>query len=171
MKNLIPLLMLALMVVACGGPEEEVDPFQVTDPVNYAESMAVIEMEVRNVDVHIIGSQYAMAENEAEAVLDAAKDLGKFYPDTIAPNYEAYQEYEAEAEDLRRTSDRLLLMIQLRRKEDAKDQLGELARRYNLLSSKYGPKVQIGVLERGADKFRGAEYSEANVPGELTGNR
>lgn len=174
MKKFIPLMtlaMLAMTAFACAAPGEDRDPFKAASPESYKEAMEAIEYEVRAVDAHLIGSHYVLAEPEVARMLEAVKYLGQFYPDTIASNYEAYVEYEAEAEDLRRTNDRLLLMVQLRKKEDAKDQLEELARRFNRLSRKYGPKLEIGVLDRGPEKFRDAEFSKSALPGELSGNR
>ncbi|MEE9310948.1 MAG: hypothetical protein V3V10_00920, partial [Planctomycetota bacterium] len=159
------LAMLAMTAVACAAPEEDRDPFKVASPESYKEAMEAIEFEVHAVDAHLIGSHYELAGPEAAHMLETVKTLGMFYPDTISANWEAYEEYEAEADDLRRTNDRLLLMIQLRKKEDAKDQLEEFARRFNRLSRKYGPKLEIGVLERGPEKFRDAEYSESELSG------
>lgn len=174
MKNLILLGLLSAIVISgasCASVEERRKPFIVADPENYAQAMETIVAQLGKADTHITGSQYDLAEPEVKLVLEAAKSLGRFYPDTIEANYEAYREYEAQAEDLRRTADRMLLMVQLRKKENARDQLKELARRYNRLSMAYGPKVEIGVLERGAEKFKDAEYSETVLPGELSGNR
>lgn len=169
MKNLIlPLALLLLSVVGCASSQ---DTRLNTEPRSYDEAMELLSVEIVNIDKHIIGAQYRLAVPEAERATSIAGALGRWDPPRLGTSLEEYNEYQSQVDDLRRATDRLQFMIEQRRKEDARDQLEVVARRFNYMSSKYGPTIQVGVLERDPNKLRGPEGYRGELPGELRGNR
>lgn len=168
MKNL--LLPLAAVLLSClFGCASSQDTRLNTDPRSYDEAMSMLATEIRNIDKHVIGAQYDLAVPEAERAVSIATALGRFDPSRLGNDYDAYVEYESQADDLRRAMDRLLFMIQQRRRDGAREQLEVVARRYNYISSTYGPNYQVSVLERDPNELRGPEFHRGELPGELRG--
>lgn len=141
------------------------------EPRSYDEAMTWIRREVASIDKAIIGAQFGEAVPDAERLREYTRWLTTYEPARLPNDYEVYDEYFSQTQDLLRTSDRLLYFIEQRRKQDARDQLAEFARRYNRISTTYGPNYEIAVLERGPEEFRSAEKYRGEVPGELRGNR
>lgn len=169
MKHTLIVLVLSVMVIA--GCANTQDTKLRTDPRSYSEAMDMIAGEVGQIDKHLIGGQYGLASNEAELVVKYAMHLSRYEPPRMTNRYDDYIEYDAQVDDLMRSSDRLLFMLQQRRREDARDQLAEVAKRFNRLSLNYGPTYQIGVLERSPNEFRFTESYSSDLPGEMSGNR
>ena len=167
-----PLLLLAMCTLisaaSCGVSQKT--KLEVR-PTGYLEAMDAIATEVRLIDKYLIGSAYEQAVPGAEAVVLYAGDLGGFDPVRGADLYESYQEYGQQVDDLRRACDRLLFMLQQRRKGEAKDMLIEVATRFNRISVNYGPSYEISVLEREPEEFRLSEDYRGDVPGELRHTR
>jgi len=170
MKTTVLFAVVALLLLSFGCASSQ-ETRLAHEPRSYDEAMTWIRSEVMLIDKHVIGSQYDEAVPDAERLKEYSRTLTSFEPPRLPDNYELYEEYFQEANDLYHASDRLLYFIQLRRKEDAKDQLAEVARRYNRISTTYGPNYEVDVLERGADRFPGVESYRDSVPGELRGNR
>ncbi|MBX3475341.1 MAG: hypothetical protein KF754_13255 [Planctomycetes bacterium] len=169
MKNLILPLAIVLFV-ACGCASSQ-DTRLSSEPRSYDEAMGMLASEIQAIDKHVIGAQYNLAVPEAERAVAIAGALGRFDPARLGNDYAAYVEYEAQADDLHRAIDRLLFMIQQRRRDGAREQLENVARRYNFISNKYGPNRQVSVLERDPNDLRGPEFHRGDLPGELRGNR
>lgn len=167
----IALLVTALMSLSVFGCAASQETRLATEPRGYNETMDWLRDEVQLIDKHIIGAQYDEAVPDAERLREFTKALGRFEPPRMPANREMYDEYFMLVEDLQRATDRLLFFIEQRRKEDAKDQLAEVAKRYNRISVSYGPSIEVSVLERDPSEFRGAESYRGEVPGELRGNR
>lgn len=163
MKHALPLL---LFVFACGCTLTQETKLQ-KDPRSYSEAMDMIAAEIAKIDKHMIGDQYDLAVNEAELVVKYTGHLSKFEPPRMTNRYDDYMEYDAQVADLLRSSDRLLYMLQQRRRDDCRDSLAEVAKRFNRLSLNYGPTYQIGVLERSASEFRFQSGFRSEMPGEL----
>jgi hypothetical protein len=160
--------MLPLLALGCASSQET---RLANEPRTYDEAMSWIRDEIMLIDKHIIGSQYDEAVPDAERLTEYSRSLEGFEPPRLPDNNELYNEYFAEVTDLRYACDRLLYFVQQRRKEDAKDQLQEVAKRYNRISTTYGPNVEVDVLERGPERFPSTESYRDSVPGELRGNR
>lgn len=170
MKKFIPLLLVMFSALHLGCAASQETQLQ-REPRSYAEAMDFIANEVREINKNLIGANYGEAVVQGERLVRFAQNLGRFEPPRIAPNYEVYAEYGEQTNDLRRSADRLLFMLEQRRKEDARDELAEVAKRFNRLSVAYGPTYEIDVLDPGADRFRAMEDYRSEVPGELRGNR
>ena len=166
--SLLVTALLSLMVFGCAASQET---RLATEPRSYNETMDWLRDEVQMLDKHIIGSQYDEAVPDAERLSEYSKALSRFEPPRMPDSRESYDEYFMQVEDLNRAADRLLFFIEQRRKEDAKDQLAEVARRYNRLSVNYGPSIEVSVRAPGPEEFRGLEDYRDEVPGELAGNR
>lgn len=163
MKHALPLL---LFLFACGCTLTQETKLQ-HDPRSYAEAMDMIAAEIARIDKHMIGDQYSQAVKDAQLVVKYTGHLSKFEPPRMTNRYDDYIEYDAQVADLQRTSDRLLYMLEQRRREDCRDTLAEVAKRFNRLSLNYGPSYQIGVLERGASEYRFSPNYRSEMPGEL----
>jgi hypothetical protein len=170
MKTILLLMVVSVSMLALGCSSSQ-ETRLAEEPRTYDEAMTWIRLEVVQIDKHVIGSQYDEAVPDAERLKNYTRTLSGFEPPRLPDNWELYDEYFAEVSDLHHASDRLLYFIQQRRKEDAKDQLAEVAKRYNRISTTYGPNYEVDVLERGADRFPGTESYRDSVPGELRGNR
>lgn len=169
MKNLI-LPLAALLLAGLFGCASSQDTRLSTEPRSYDEAMEMLADEIETIDKHVIGAQYDLAVPEAQRAVSIATALGRFDPPRLGNNdYDAYMEYENQADDMRRAVDRLLFMIEQRRREGARDQLENVARRYNLMSTRYGPSYQLSVLERDPNQLRGPEFYRGDLPGELRG--
>ena len=166
----IAMLMLSMTVTMFGCAASQ-ETRLATEPRTYYETMEWLRDEVRLIDKHIIGAQYDEAVPDAERLREFTKALSRFEPPRMPENREMYDEYFMQVEDLSRATDRLLFFVEQRRKADAQDQLVEVARRYNRLSVSYGPSIEVSVLERSPEEFRGSETYRGEVPGELRGNR
>ncbi|MCA8916481.1 MAG: hypothetical protein KDB90_13810 [Planctomycetes bacterium] len=166
--SLLVLFVLSFLTFGCASSQEV---RLALEPRSYDETMTWIRKEVGSIDKAVIGANYEGAVPDAERLREYTKALARFEPPRMNNDYDSYDEYFRQAQDLYRTSDRLLYMIQQRRKEDAKDQLAEFATRYNRMSVSYGPNYEISVLERGPEEFRGLDNFSSEVPGELKGNR
>lgn len=165
------LLSLAVLVIAVAGCSSSRQTISTTPPRNYVESMDQLSSMIGLVDKHLIGAQYSLAEQETEQVIKLAGSLGKFDPLRIGDDADGFTEFLDQCEDLRRSGDRLLFLIQQRRREDAKDTLGFVAARYNRLSRSFGPGNEVSLFERPAEKLRGLEKIHSELPGELQPSR
>ena len=170
MKTITLLVLTAMSLLAFGCASSQ-ETRLALEPRSYDETMKWIRMEVSEIDSFVIGAQYGDAVPGAERLREYTRALSRFEPGRMPNDYEAYDEYFLQTQDLYRTSDRLLFLIQQRRKEDSKDALAEFAKRYNRISSTYGPSYEISVLERGPEEFRSGGSYGGDVPGELRGNR
>jgi hypothetical protein len=168
MKTPLLLLVLALLMVGCASSQET---RLSQEPRTYDEAMTWIREEIVQIDKQVIGAQYEEAVPSAERLKQFTGSLAGFEPPRLPDRWELYEEYFAEVRDLQHASDRLLYFIEQRRKEDAKDQLAEVAKRYNRISTTYGPNYEVDVLERGPERFPSTESYRDSVPGELRGNR
>jgi hypothetical protein len=166
--SLFVLVLVSMLALGCASSQET---RLALEPRTYDEAMNWIRIEITQIDQQVIGAQYDEAVPGAERLRTYAGSLSGFEPPRLPDNWELYEEYFAEVTDLHHACDRLLYFIQQRRKEDAKDQLAEVAKRYNRISTTYGPNYEVDVLERGADRFPGIESYRDSVPGELKGNR
>ncbi|MCB9932939.1 MAG: hypothetical protein H6841_05880 [Planctomycetes bacterium] len=166
--SLFVVVLMTLMSFGCASSQET---RLALEPRSYDEAMTWIRDEVAGIDKAVIGAQYGEAVPDAERLREYTKWLTSYEPPRLPNDYEVYDEYFNQTQDLFRCSDRLLYFIEQRRKQDAKDQLAEFARRYNRLSTTFGPNWEISVLERGPEEFRTPEYYRGDVPGELRGNR
>lgn len=172
MKKIIPLLLVVMSALQFGvGCAASQETQLQREPRDYNEAMDFIAAEVRDINKNLIGANYVQAVAQGERLVRHAQNLARFEPPRIAPSFEVYAEYGEQTQDLRRSTDRLLFMLEQRRKEDARDQLAEVAKRFNRLSVSYGPTYEIDVLDPGADRFRSMESYRSEVPGELRGNR
>jgi hypothetical protein len=160
----------AFSMTGCVATEEDFEP-ELSEPRSYTEAMDWIRDEVELIDKHVIGGEYASAVRETQRVVDWSESLGRFEPPRMPQDWQAYEEFDKQTEDLHHAADRLLYFLEQRRKLDAQEQLGEFAIRYNRLSVDYGPNYQISVLERDPNEFRVEPIDRSEVPGELSGNR
>jgi hypothetical protein len=165
---MLVLLSVAAFVAGCSSSQETRVP---TDPRSYDEAMYMIAEDVRLADKHLIGAQYALAENDMDRVVSNATRLAGYEPPRSTTRYADYTEYRAQADDLLHAADRLRFMVEQRRRRDAESLLEEVARRFNRLSATYGPSYQIGVLERSPNEFRFDDGDRSSTPGELQNNR
>jgi hypothetical protein len=165
---LFVLALVSLMAVGCASSQET---RLAKEPRTYDEAMNWIRLEVTRIDKHVIGADYEAAVPAAERLKTYTGQLSGFEPPRLPDNWMLYEEYFAEVQDLHSAADRLLYFVEQRRKEDSKDQLAEVAKRYNRISTTYGPNYEVDVLERGADRFPSTESYRDSVPGELRGNR
>lgn len=170
MKTTLLMLVVLLSLLAFGCSSSQQSRLA-TEPRTYDEAMTWIRDEIVLIDKRVIGSQYEDAVGDAERLKEYTRTLAGFEPPRLPDNYVLYEEYFAEVADLRHAADRLLYFIEQRRKEDARDQLAEVARRYNRISTTYGPNYEVDVLERGPERFPSTESYRDDVPGELRGNR
>ena len=164
MKTIPLFVLLALIVCSCAASQET---RLATEPRSYAEAMDWIREDLMLLDKHLIGSQYEEAVPDAERVLEYSDSLGRFEPPRIASRWEAYEEYYAQTEDLTSASDRLLFLVEQRRKIEAKEQLVEVAARFNRLSAEYGPSIEVRLLEQEEKPFASPEDYRSDMPGEL----
>ncbi|MBE7490559.1 MAG: hypothetical protein HS108_02180 [Planctomycetes bacterium] len=164
MKNLF--LPMALLLLAAGCASSQ-DTRLSRDPRGYEEAMDKLAFEIRNIDKHVIGAQYALAVPECERALSYATALVRHDPARIGNVYDEYSEYQAQADDMRRAVDRLLFLVQQRRRDEVRQQLENVARRYNYMSSRYGPGYQLSVLERDPRQLARPEFYRGELPGEL----
>ncbi|MCC6466166.1 MAG: hypothetical protein IT463_12570 [Planctomycetes bacterium] len=165
MKNLLlAVLALCVLLAGCGSaPRTET----VSQPRSYAETMDLLAGRLKRVDKFVMGSDYGASIPDAQVAVHYARLLGQFEPPRIAADFNAFNEYSAQAEDMARAADRLLFLIEQRRPEECDAQLADIATKFNRMSVAYGPNYQIGVLDRGSDKFRSADLRRSDVPGEL----
>jgi len=170
MKNLI-LPLVVLLLVGSFGCASSQDTRLSRDPRSYDEAMEMMAKELRLIDKHVIGDQYDQAVPEAERAVSVAEAVGRFDPARLGNDYAEYMEYQNQADDLRRAMDRLLFLIQQRRRDDIRIQLENVARRFNFMSTRYGPSMQVSVLERDPNQLRGPDFYRGDLPGELRGNR
>jgi hypothetical protein len=170
MKTILMLMIVSASILALGCSSSQ-ETRLAQEPRTYDEAMTWIRLEITQIDKQVIGAQYDEAVPGAERLKAYAGSLSGFEPPRLPDNWELYEEYFAEVSDLHHASDRLLYFVQQRRKEDAKDQLAEVAKRYNRISTTYGPNYEVDVLERGADRFPATESYRDSVPGELKNNR
>lgn len=167
MKNLIlPLVLLLLVVSACASSQ---DTRLSREPSSYDEAMDMLRYEIQNIDKHVIGAQYELAVPECDRALAYATALVRYDPPRLGNNFAEYQEYQSQADDMRRAMDRLLFLVEQRRRDEVRDQLETVARRYNHISNKYGPSWQVSVLERDPNQLKGPEFYRGDLPGELRG--
>jgi hypothetical protein len=166
--GMLSVLAAVLLLSGCVtlNPDEHVER---SDPVNYDQAMNMIAVEMRRIDRNMIGEVYSQAVPQTRRVLQYVESLGRFEPPRMASSYEDYREFGEQVDDLRRATDRLLYMLEQRRRDQARDQLVDVATRYNRLSVHYGPNRQIEVLEQSPDPFRITERYRSEVPGELRG--
>lgn len=161
----IPLfVVLALLVCSCASSQEA---RLATEPRSYTEAMEWIRNDLVQLDDHIIGSQYDQGVPDAERILQFAGALGRFEPPRISNSWEAFEEYYAQTEDLTNAADRLLYLVEQRRKIEAKEQLWEVAGRFNRLSAEYGPSIEVRLTEQEEKPFAGPENYRSELPGEL----
>lgn len=166
-------LLLASMVLVClaGCSSSNKTSPHVGPPRDYVETMDRITFEIGQIDKHLIGAQYDLAEQECDRVSQWTARMGQFDPLRIGDSKDDYTEYLAQCDDLNRAVDRLLFLTEQRRKEKAKDQLAIVAARYNRLSREFGPGNEVSLFERPADKLRGLEKYRSDLPGEYTPSR
>ncbi len=167
MKRLL-LASLVFIVTGCGSSQQTVYS---APPRDFPESMDRITAEVAQIDKHLIGAQYDLAEQECARIAEFTANLGSFDPLHVGDQTEDYMEYQAQCEDMHRAADRLLYFTQQRRKEQAKDELAVLAARYNRMSRTYGPGNEISLFERPAEKLRGLESYRSAQPGEYSASK
>lgn len=165
---LLPALIACLALWGCAASHETLLN---TEPRGYDEAMDMLASQIRTLDKHVIGAQYEQAVPEAERVMNLAAALGRTEPARLDKSLAEYEEYLAQAEDMRHAADRLLYYVQQRRRNESRSQLEVVANRFNTMSTRYGPNYQIGVLDRGPNKLMGPEDYRGNMPGELRGNR
>lgn len=167
----ICLFVVVLMSALTFGCASSQEARLASEPRSYDEAMTWIRQEVATIDKAVIGAQFGEAVPDAERLREYTKWLTTYEPARLPNDYEVYDEYFSQTQDLYRCSDRLLYFIEQRRKQDVQDQLAEFARRYNRISTTYGPNYEISVLERGPEEFRMSDSYRGDVPGELRGNR
>lgn len=168
MKTVPLFVLLAFVVCSCAASQET---RLATEPRSYAEAMDWIRADLMLLDNHLIGSQYNQAVPDAERILAYANALGRFEPPRISTDWEAFEEYYAQTEDLTFAADRLLYFVEQRRKVEAKEQLWEVAGRFNRLSAEYGPSIEVRLTEQEQKPFTGPETYRGDLPGELRYNR
>lgn len=161
------LLMFVLWVAGCASQETRVQ----LEPRTYDEAMRMIANELVLVDEHLNLSQYPQAVDQAERAVRHSTYLATNEPPRSANVYDDYVEYRGQVDDLIHATNRLQFMLEQRRTHDAQFMLEEAARRFNRLSTNYGPSHQIGVLSRHASEFRFEESGRRDLPGELRYDR
>ncbi|CAG0931112.1 hypothetical protein PLCT1_01640 [Planctomycetaceae bacterium] len=159
---------LLFIVTGCGSSQQTVHS---APPRDFGESMDRITADIAQVDKHLIGAQYDLAEQECVRICDYTANLGSFDPLHMGDQTDDYMEYQAQCQDMHRSADRLLYLTQQRRKEQAKDELAILAARYNRMSRTYGPGNEISLFERPAEKLRGLETYRSDQPGEYSASK
>lgn len=166
-------LLLASLVLVClaGCSSSSKTPIYAGPPRDYVETMDRITFEIGQIDKHLIGAQYDLAEQECGRIAEWTARMGQFDPLRVGNSKDDYTEYLAQCDDLNRAADRLLFLTQQRRKEKAKDQLAILAARYNRMSREFGPGNEVSLFERPADKLRGLEKYRLDLPGEYSPSR
>lgn len=167
MKRLL-LASLVFIVAGCGTSQQTVSS---APPRDFGESMDRITADVAQIDKHLIGAQYDLAEQESARICDYTAKLGSFDPLHLGDQTDDYIEYQAQCQDMHRAADRLLFLTQQRRKEQAKDELAVFAARYNRMSRTYGPGNEISLFERPAEKLRGLEKYRSELPGEYSASK
>lgn len=168
MKTIPLFVLLALVVCSCAASQEA---RLATEPRSYAEAMDWIRDDLMLLDDHLIGSQYDQGVPDAERILKYSEALGRFEPPRISTDWEAFEEYYAQTEDLVYAADRLLYLVEQRRKVEAKEQLWEVAGRFNRLSADYGPSIEVRLTEQEQKPFASPEDYRGDLPGELRYNR
>ena len=167
-KPILLALIPCLMLLGCGVSQRTVLD---AEPLGYDHAMEMLAAEIQRVDKLVTGGQYRSAESEAERALYLATKLEGYEPPRMGKSYADYTEYQAQAGDMRRAADRLLFAVQQRRRDQANEELVGAAYRYNFISVRYGPNIQIGVLERGPERLRRPTDYRSELPGELRGSR
>ena len=160
-----------VVLFACFGCAASQETRLATDPRDYTEAMDWMRVELQQIDQSQVGYNFKGAEPNAERLHAFARSLARHEPPRMGNNYETYEEYYLQTEDMTRATDRLLYLIQQRRREAAHDQLAEVARRYNLMTVTYGPSIEVTLLERDPEEFRGSRSISGELPGELRYNR
>lgn len=168
MNRLLLVAAFFVLVAGCTSSRQTVSSER---PRSYVETADWLTRDIGLVDKHLIGDQFNLAEQEAERLVGYANDLAKFDPLRTGEEANDYHEFLAQCEDLRRSADRLLYLIQQRRRESAKDQLGVVAARYNRISRAFGPGNEVSLHERPAEKLRGLDTRKLELPGELIPSR
>lgn len=168
MKRLLFASLVFIAVTGCGSSQQTVFS---GPPRDYVETMDRLTYDIGQVDKHLIGAQYDLAEQECKRITEYTARMGQFDPLRVGDSKDDYTEFLAQCEDMNRAADRLLFLTQQRRKEQAKDQLGVVAARYNRMSRQFGPGNEISLFERPADKLRGLERYRSDLPGEYSPSR
>ena len=168
MKTIPLFVLLALLIASCAASQEA---RLATEPRSYVEAMDWLRADLELIDDHLIGSQYGVAVSDAERILKYSDALGRFEPPRISTDWEAFEEYYAQTEDLTHAADRLLFLVQQRRKVESKEQLRDVAVRYNRLSAEYGPSIEVRLTEQDENTFAGPERYRGDLPGELRYNK
>lgn len=137
------------------------------EPRAYTEAMDWLRADLIELDQHLVGSQYDLAVPDAERVHQYAGALGRFEPPRISNDWAAFEEYVRQTEDMQRATDRLLYLVEQRRKSEAKEQLWAVAGRFNRLSAEYGPAIEVRLLEQEEKPFASPEDYRSELPGEL----
>jgi hypothetical protein len=168
MKTVCLCVLLALLFSGCAVSQET---RLATEPRTYNEAMDWIRNDLQLLDKHLIGSQYDLAVADAERIFEFSRLLAQFEPPRMTNTYEAFEEYYSQAQDMAYATDRLLYFVQQRRKLSSKEQLWEVAGRYNRLSVEYGPNLEVRLTEQEERPFASPERYRGELPGELRYNR
>lgn len=155
-----------VVLAGCVGTEEALTAGS-AEPRSYNETMDWMRDDIRTLNRQITGGNYGQAVKDARRVRDNARRLGTFEPPRINRTYEAYKEFDKQTEDLYRTSDRLLYYIEQRHRSNIREQLVELASRYNRLARNYGPAHQVSVLDRSPTELEDEPVDVSEMPDEL----
>ncbi len=167
--SLLVAVFACLVLSGCFATEEDIRPERM-EPRNYNEAMDRLRHDIQVLDKQVVA-------NSEEAVVSArrvhktAGTLGGFDPSRIERNYRAYEEFDRQADDLFRTSDRLLYYIEQRKWPDARDQLVDLGTRFNRLASNYGPAYQVSVLGMAPAELVDDPVEASDMPGDLRRSR
>lgn len=155
---------MCLLVVGCAnGQESRLNQ----DPRSYDEAMDLIRDEVRGIDKSLIGGNYRDGVLQCQRLLHYSGYVTRQTPSRIGNTIDAYTEYDKQVEDLKRTADWLLFLMEQRRRQAAMDSLAEYVRRYNRLSMTYGPTVELNLSERDDTRYVGPEASSENLPNDI----
>lgn len=160
-----PALLVALFCLTLFGCAASHETLLNTEPLGYDDAMEKLAAELAKVDKHVTGGQYNMAVPEAERAVNLATYLAHYEPPRMGKSFADYQEYQNQAIDMQRATDRLMFLVQQRRRDEANQQMTTVIDRYNYVSRRYGPGLQMQALTRDEGAVRGPTSAYSNLPG------
>lgn len=161
-------LLAVLACVTALGCSSSPAVVQRSEPINYDEAMERLAAQLAILDKQVGGGLYEPATAAGERVLELSTMLGQFEPPRIGRSYDALVHYNEQADDMRRAADRMLFLVQQRRREAMLEQLQAVAYRFNYISANFGPNLQVGVLGNPPAKLLAPADYRADLPSDLS---
>jgi hypothetical protein len=156
---------LCLLLIGCATSSETLAN---TNPLGYDDAMESLATELRLVDKYVTGGQYNLAEPKAARATTLAGYLEQYEPPRMGKSYADYQEFQNQAIDMQRGADRLAFLVEQRRRDEANEQMLLVIDRYNHISRRYGPGINIDALARDEGRMRGPTSAQSNLPGDVS---